>query len=326
MSRTRQATPALLLAAALLALAGCDNVQTPQGHVTYLYKDGRLYRGASLEGAQLGPTSTGWVWEMSAITFKYTPENHPEQFEILVKDDINVSFDANAIISIKTDKDSVREIVEGWGLDFYDNLVQEAFRSITRRVVGSYNHREIREERTAISTRIKAELEQKLEDYEKQLMLLNGEVYKKVPITIQSVNVDNLDYPQELQTVISRTRELAKLLEQKSTELEIAAKDKERRIAQAKSKATRIQTVAGTLDDEYITNYAIEVAKRIADAGCPTVVIIPMDPTAPGVPFVAPGTEPEPKRPEPPATTPDTPGAAPAPPPPSTPGTAPPPR
>ena len=315
MSRTRQATPALLLAAALLALAGCDNVQTPQGHVTYLYKDGRLYRQASLQGTQRGPTSTGWVWEVSAVTFEYRLKTHPEQFEILVKDDINVAFDANAMISIKTDEDSVKEMVQGWDPEhFYDNLVKEAFRAITRRVVGSYNHREIRKRCTEIGEQIKTELEQKLEDYETQLIALNGEVYKKVPITIQSVNVDNLNYPQELQTVISRTRELAKLLEQKSTELEIAAKDKERRIAQAKSKATRIKTVAGTLDDEYITNYAIEVTKRIADAGCPTVVIIPMDPTAPGVPFVAPGTEPEPTRPETPATAPGTPGAAPAPP------------
>ena len=39
-------------AAVALALAGCDNVQTPQGKVTYLYKDARWYRSASFEGAQ----------------------------------------------------------------------------------------------------------------------------------------------------------------------------------------------------------------------------------------------------------------------------------
>ena len=291
MSRTRQALPAILLAAAFLAPAGCDNVQTPQGQATYLYKDGRWYRQAALQGTQRGPTSTGWVWQMTAISFEYRPQTHSEKFEILVKDDINMSFETNAIISINTDEDAIREIVEGWGLDFYEQLVREAFRSITRRVVGSYNHREIRAKRTEISTRIKAELEQKLEDYEKQLIALNPTLYKKVPITIQSVNVDNLDYPQELQTVISRTRELAKLLEQKATEFDIALKDKERRIAQAKSRATRIQSIAGTLDDEYITNYAIETTKKIGASGCPIVVVIPMDPAAPGVPHVARSTE-----------------------------------
>lgn len=307
MSRTRQALPALLLAAALLPLAGCDNVQTPQGQATYLYKDGRWYRQASLEDTQRGPTSTGWVWQMTAISYEYRPKTYTEKFEILVKDDINMSFETNAIISINTDENAVREMVEGWGLDFYDQFVREAFRAITRRVVGSYNHREIRAQGTEISSRIKAELEQKLEDYEKQLIALNPKVYKKVPIIIQSVNVDNLNYPQELQTVISRTRELAKLLEQKATEIEIALKDKERRIAQAKSRAKRIETVAGTLDDEYITNYAIETTKRIGASGCPIVVIIPMDPAAPGVPYVARTTEPEAKRRKP------TPPAAPTP-------------
>ena len=55
-------TVALLLA---LAAAGCDNVQSPRGEVTYLYKKAKWYRGASFQATQLGPTSTGWVWQMT---------------------------------------------------------------------------------------------------------------------------------------------------------------------------------------------------------------------------------------------------------------------
>ena len=71
------ALAALLLA---LALAGCDNVQTPQGEVTYLYKRAKWYRAASLEGTQRGPTSTGWVWQMSAVSFDYLPNTYNEPF------------------------------------------------------------------------------------------------------------------------------------------------------------------------------------------------------------------------------------------------------
>ena len=106
-----------LAAAVLLALAatGCDNVQTPRGEVTFLYKKAKWYRSASFQGTQRGPTSTGWVWQMSGLSFDYRPKTHEEPFEILVSDDINMTFDASAIIATKTDEASVREIVEGWG-------------------------------------------------------------------------------------------------------------------------------------------------------------------------------------------------------------------
>ena len=293
----RRTIAAFALASAALALTGCDNVQTPQGQVTYLYKDARWYRRASFQGAQRGPTSTGWVWQVASLSFDYRPKTYNEPFEILVKDDINMSFEASAIISIKTDDESVREMIEGWGDDFYENIVKEPFRSITREVVGSYESREIRASRQAISEKIKELLTAKLDDYERTLAELNPKIYRRVPVTIESVNIDNLDYPQQLRDAISETRELEKRLQQKETELEIAGKDKERMVMRARSLAKRMEIIAGTLDDEYITNYAIEVAKKIATSECPTVVIIPTDPRAPGVPYVGPGRD-EPEKPQ----------------------------
>jgi hypothetical protein len=275
-----------LLAFGLVALVGCDNVQTPQGNATYLYKKAFWYRKASFQGAQKGPTSTGWVWQMSAITFEYLPKTYAEKFEILVADDINVSFEASVRIAINTDEQSVREIIEGWGPDFYENIVKEAFRSIVRKVVGSYESRAIRTSRQEIREKIKELLIARLEAYEAQLVAMNPDIYAAVPVTVQEVNVDNLDYPQALQAAISRTRELEKQLERKETEIEIAEKDKKRMIMEAESIAKRNRTIAGSLDDEYITYYAIDAAKKIARSQCPTVVVIPTDPAAPGVPFV----------------------------------------
>jgi len=286
MNARRATFGSLLLGFLIWPLAGCDNVQTPQGKVSYLYKEAKWYRRASFQGLQRGPTSTGWVWKMSAISFDYRPKTYEEPFEILVKDDINMSFEANAIISIKSDESSAKEIVEGWGLEFYDNIVKEAFRSITREVVGSYESRAIRTSRRAISEKIQTQLAAKLEDYERMLKELNPTIYRNVPITIESINIDNLDYPRQVREVISRTRELEKQLEQKETELEIAHKDKERMVMRAGSIAKRMKTISDTLDDAYITNYAIEVAKKIAKSDCPTIVIIPTDPHAPGVPYV----------------------------------------
>ena len=286
MTLTRTALGSLALAFVALIAAGCDNVQTPQGEATYLYKKAKWYRRASFQGTQKGPTSTGWRWRMSAISFDYRQRTYNEPFEILVKDDINMTFEATAIISINADEESVREVIEGWGLDWYENIVKEAFRSITRETVGSYVSRTIRESRQAISAKIKDLLTAKLEDYERMLKAMNPKLYRRVPITIQSVNIDNLDYPKELRDVISRTRELEKRLEQKDTELEIAEKDKKRMVLKATSIAKRMETIGGTLSDEYMTNYAIEAAKKIASSNCPTIVIIPTDPRAPGVPYI----------------------------------------
>jgi len=281
----KSTVPAILVVA-FLALTGCDNVQTEQGKATYLYKKAHWYRSASYQGAQKGPTSTGWVWQMSQITFEYLPKTYVEQFEILVSDDINVSFEASVRIAINTDEKGVREIIEGWGPDFYENMVKESFRSIVREVVGGYESRAIRTSRQEIREKIKELLITKLEDYEQQLVAVNPDVYEAVPITVQEVNVDNLDYPEALQAAISRTRELEKQLERKETEIEIAEKDKKRRIMEAESIAKRNRTIAGSLDDEYITYYAIDAAKKIARSQCPTIVVIPTDPAAPGAPFI----------------------------------------
>ncbi|NQT86434.1 hypothetical protein HQ560_06690 [bacterium] len=281
----RRIIPAVL-AFAFLALTGCDNVQTEPGKATYLYKKAFWYRAASFQGAQIGPTSTGFVWQMSHLTFEYLPKTYAEKFEILVDDDINVSFEASVRIGINTDEHSVSELVEGWGPDFYENIVKESFRSIVREVVGGYESRAIRTSRQVIRDQIKEKLVAELAEYEKLLVEMNPDVYAAVPITVQEVNVDNLDYPQALQTAISRTRELEKQLERKETEIEIAKKDKTRMVMEAESIAKRNRTIAGSLDDEYITYYAIAAAKKIARSQCPTVVIIPTDPAAPGVPFV----------------------------------------
>jgi len=273
----------------LAFLTGCalDNVQTQQGKASFLYKRGKWYRSASVYGTQVGPTSTGWCWKVDEITFPITQHPYREKFTIMVEDDIPLTFEASVTLKPNTDEGSVQELVLGWGVDYYERVVNQAFRTTVHAVVGERNSREVKTVREALAQEIRTELQQRLEGYENQLKSMDPQVYKKLPFQVVAVNIDNLDYPKQIQETIAKTRELEKELERKATEMEIAEKNVAREIDRAKSIAERMKTLSEGMDEKYLEHFGIEVAKTLTESQSKTVVILPTKPGAPAVPYLS---------------------------------------
>jgi len=289
MNRRKRFFQYLGMGLCLAMVAGCalDNVQTKQGEASFLYKRGKWYRAASTYGTQVGPTSTGWCWKVDEITFPITQHPYREKFTIMVEDDIPLTFEASVTLKPNTDEESIQELVLGWGVEYYERVVHQAFRTTVHAVVGERNSREVKTVREALAQEIRTELQKRLEVYEEQLKSMDPKVYKKVPFQIVSVNIDNLDYPKEIQETIAKTRELEKELERKATEKEIAEKNVAREIDRAKSIAERMKTLSEGMDEKYLEHFGIEVAKQLTQSDNRTVVILPTKPGAPAVPYLS---------------------------------------
>ena len=274
------------LAAAALTGCGLDNLQTSQGQASFLFKEARWYRNASIYGTQVGPTSTGFCWAVSQRSFPITQQPHPEQFTIMVADDIPLTFEATLTERPRSDEESIIELVNGWGTDYYQRTMREAFRTTVHEVVSQRNSRDVKTVREELAQQIKTKLVERLNEYEKALQAANPDVYRQLPFEVVAVNIGNIDYPQRLQTAIAKTRELEKELERKGTEMEITAKKVDRQIAEAESIAERMSTLSEGMDRKYLDKIGIEVAKTLTESPNETVIILPTKPGAPGVPYL----------------------------------------
>src|SRR5438094_85695 len=70
-------------ALAVLAFAGCRNVQTPAGYVGYVTQ-GAILGKSRFYALQSGPTSSGLGWLLSVINVSVTPYTYTEDFSAVV--------------------------------------------------------------------------------------------------------------------------------------------------------------------------------------------------------------------------------------------------
>ena len=81
------------------------------------------------------------------------PNTYTETFSILANDDLYISFNFHAVISIRPD--TVREVVENYGGEnWYQRVVRETFRTFVRDSVQQYDSRDLKSSREAIAKEV----------------------------------------------------------------------------------------------------------------------------------------------------------------------------
>lgn len=105
------------------------------------------------------------------------------------------------------------------------------------------------------------------------------------PFVITSVVVGNVQYPEEVESAVSRKLAATQDLQRKDTEIEIERKERTKREVQAQGIANAMQIIRGQLSDMYIQHEAIEAQKLMVNSPNHTVVYIPVGNM--GVPLTA---------------------------------------
>lgn len=125
----------LILLGSFVYLSGCSNPSTPAGHEGYVKENPRIWGKGGFRGALKGPVNYGVSLlrnEVENVDFR--PQTYAETFNILAKDELNISFRFQTIIKVKPG--TVREVVEGYaGAKFYTRYIKEPLRAMVRKNV-----------------------------------------------------------------------------------------------------------------------------------------------------------------------------------------------
>jgi regulator of protease activity HflC (stomatin/prohibitin superfamily) len=260
----------LALAAGMaVMLSGCTNPNTPAGHEGYVFEDPRVFGTGGFKGTIEGPGNFGVSpWRNRVINVDIRPNTYSESFQILARDDLNVSFVVNVLISLEGGR--VQEVVEQYGgEDWYARYVREPFRTYVREAVQTYESGAIKEHRSEIATDVRSHLAEHL-----------GES----PFTLVSLVVGNIEYPDVVTQAVEQKLAAQQLLAEKDVQREIARRDAEIRIEEAKGIAEAQRIINETLSANYLQHEAIQAQESMADSPNHTTVYIPVG--ANGIPIV----------------------------------------
>ncbi|MDJ0847186.1 MAG: SPFH domain-containing protein [Myxococcota bacterium] len=249
-----------VLVAACVAV-GCSNPYTPPGHEGYVYERPRLFGTGGPQGTVTGPGNFGVsVLRNEVVNIDVRPRTYTEAFQILARDDLNVSFQVHAVLAIETGH--VEAVVLRFGAEeWYGRVVKEPFRTLVRRSVQAHDSREIKALRAEIAADVQQGLRAHLAD---------------TPFRLRSLVVGNIDYPEVVAKAVEKKLASLQLLEEKATQKEIAMRDAEIRIEEAKGIAEAQRIINATLTPHYLQHEAIGAQLEMASSPNHTTVYIPV--------------------------------------------------
>lgn len=245
------------------------NPYTPEGHEGYIFEQPRVWGNGGFQGAVRGPGNYGFaIWRNRAINVDFRPQTINEDFKILARDDLNVTFRFQGVF--KVNEGSIQDVVEKYGgLVWYKRFVKEPFRSFVRDSVQIYDSREIKTKREVIAVQVQTKLTQHLQG---------------TPFVLVKLVVGNIDYPKTVAEAVEKKLAAEQELEKKAIEKKIAMKDAEIRIEEAKGIAQAQRIINTTLTKNYLQHEAINAQLKMADSPNHTTVYIPSGTN--GIPLV----------------------------------------
>lgn len=252
-----------LLSVVALALlsAACTNPETPAGHEGYVFERPRVMGKGGFRGIVKGPGNYGVsVFRNEVINIDMRPKTYTEQFEILAKDDLNIAFRFHAIIGLEDSR--VEDVVVMYGgEDWFARFVREPFRTFVRSAVQQYDSREVKAHREVVASQVKAQLQEHLDG---------------TPFVLMSLVVGNIDYPASVAQAVEAKLAAKQLLEEKDTQKQIAQRDAEIRVEEAKGIAEAQRIINATLTANYLQHEAIQAQVKMAASPNHTTVYIPV--------------------------------------------------
>lgn len=251
----------VILSMLVFGFTACSNPHTPTGHEGYVFEDPRLWGNGGFRGQMKGPRNFGLsLWNNNVINIDMRAATYTEEFVVLAKDDLKVSFRVHAVIDI--DSNTVGKIVENYGAEhWYMRFVREPFRTMVRESVQNYASRDIKARYEELSENIGTKIRRYL---------------KETPFNLIQLSVGNIQYPEVVAQAVEKKLAAEQLLEEKSVQKEIAKRDAEIQIEEAKGIAEAQKIINETLTANYLQHEAIQAQKIMANSPNHTTVYIPV--------------------------------------------------
>lgn len=272
----------LLLIAVVVFFTGSSNPTTPAGYVGYLTRGAVLGR-TRFVGLQTGPTSSGRGWLLHVTNVSVTPYTYDEEFSgtdtVLSSDSLKLAFRVHLVWRVRPER--VKQLVENFSTlgpgDSPDTIVNVAYRNFLREPLRTYARSEVQKYK---GLELKDNID-KVGDAITQRVL---QLTRDTPFEVRSVVVGNIQYPPEIVDAVSRKLAATQELERKNTEIEIAKREKEKRVIEAEGIAQATEIISQRLTAGYLQYEAIKAQRDTINSPNATTIYIPVGPM--GVPIV----------------------------------------
>jgi regulator of protease activity HflC (stomatin/prohibitin superfamily) len=260
----------LFAVAAVAGVSACTNPEVPQGHEGYIYHQPLLFGQMEFRESLRGPATTGLAWRLYTENVDMRAKSYKEDFQLLTSDNLSVSFEVNTRIKLRDG--SVKEIVEQWGgIHWYEANVKEPLRTIVREQVTRFSATDIQLETPKVKQLIAEKLAAK---------------FGSTPITIESVDIGQIQFPAQVADAISRKIAKKQELERQEFVLAKATKEAAIRVLEALRVAKQQQIISSTLDPLYVQQRAVQVYRTIGASANKTILVLPNMPEGTGMPQV----------------------------------------
>jgi regulator of protease activity HflC (stomatin/prohibitin superfamily) len=272
----------ILLIAAIAFFAGSSNPATPAGYVGYLTR-GAVLGHARFVGLQTGPTSSGRGWLLHVTNVSVTPYTYDEDFSgsdtVLSSDSLKIAFRVHLVWRVRPDQ--VKQFVENFsmlsGKDASDTIVSVAYRNFLREPLRTYARDEVQKYKGL-------EIKDNIAKIGDALTQRVTKLTRDTPFEVRSIVGGNIQYPPEIVDAVSKKLAATQELERKNTEIEIAKREKEKRIIEAEGIAQATQIISQRLTAAYLQYEAIKAQRDTINSQNATTIYIPVGPM--GVPIV----------------------------------------
>lgn len=276
------AAVAVVLIGAVIFFLGSSNPVTPAGYVGYLTR-GAILGHERFIGLQTGPTSSGRGWLLHVINISVTPYTYDEEFSgadtVLSSDSLKIAFRVHLVWRVRPDR--VKQFVENFSTlsanDTADRVVEVAYRNFLREPLRTYARDEVQKYK---GLEIKDNIARIGDTLTARVLTLTNDT----PFEVRSVVVGNIQYPPEIVDAVSKKLAATQELERKNTEIEIAKREKEKRIIEAEGIAQATQIISQRLTGAYLQYEAIKAQQETVNSPNHTTIYIPVGPM--GVPIV----------------------------------------
>jgi regulator of protease activity HflC (stomatin/prohibitin superfamily) len=268
----------LILICSLIVLgaasSGCTNPEVPAGHEGYIYYKPLIFGQMEYRNTLRGPATTGVSWRLYTENIDMRARSYTEEFKLLTKENLSVSFEVNTRVSLRPG--SVQEIVEEWGgPKWYEWNVKERLRTIVREQVTQFSAVKIQLETPEVRAQIESKLQEKY---------MNPEA--PTPIVIESVDIGEIHFPQEVAEAIERKIATRQELERQRFVLAKTYKDAAIKVLEAIRAAKQQLIISSTLDPLYVQQRAIQVYRKVAQSDNRTMIVLPNSPDGTALPLI----------------------------------------
>lgn len=286
LSRLRASLPRFALLVMLISvgvfLLGSSNPVTPAGYVGYLTRSA-IFGHERFVGLQTGPTSSGRGWLLNVTNVSVTPYTYDEDFSgadtVLSSDSLKIAFRVHLVWRVRPDR--VKQFVENFSTleanDSPGSVVQVAYRNFLREPLRTYARDEVQRYKGL-------EIKDNIARIGDTLTVRVLQLTRDTPFEVRSIVVGNIQYPPEVVDAVSKKLAATQELERKNTEIEIARREKDKRVIEAEGIAEATQIISQRLTAAYLQYEAIKAQRDTINSPNHTTIYIPVGPM--GVPVV----------------------------------------